>query len=123
MKAAKFAVLLGLLGILACATLPGGNASSDLKSWEGKDFHQLMARLGPPQQVADDQQGGRILTYTKEETVVIPGMSITQFSVTQPNLAMTGTPGTPTRTRTRVEKNLFWVNPSGVIYRTERREG
>jgi hypothetical protein len=123
MKAAKFAVLLGMLSILACATLQDGNAIGDVNSWKGKDFHQLMARLGSPQQETGDQQGGRILIYSKEETMVIPGMSITPYSVTQPNMAMTGTPGTPSSARTRVETYLFWVNPAGVIYRTERREG
>jgi hypothetical protein len=122
MKAAKFAVLLGLLSFLACATLQDGHLN-DLKSWEGKDFHQLTASLGPPQEVTADQQGGRILIYTKEETIVIPGMSISQFSVTQPNMAMSGTPGTPASARTRVKKTLFWVNSGGVIYRTARREG
>jgi len=119
MKAWRYVILLGLLGLLACATM---GESQGLKAWEGKRYEQLIAALGAPQQTREDNQGGRILIYASAETMVIPGMSFTQYSVTSPGMATTQIQGSPASVRTKTEQKLFWVNGAGVIYRTAYQE-
>ncbi len=118
MKLAKYVILLGLLSVMSCATFQEGQVREGLDSWKGKDYHQLMATMGPPQQESNDNQGGRVLIYTRAETRVIPGVAIVPYSVTAPNLMTTPTQGTPGRVRTTIEEKKFWVDAKGKIYRT-----
>jgi len=119
MKVIRYTILLGLLGLMACATFGEGQA---LTAWEGKSYEQLVATLGSPQLVKSDNLGGRVLVYSKAETTVIPGMSFTPYSITSPNMTTTQTQGTPASVTTKTEEKLFYINPAGVIYRTDYRE-
>lgn len=58
----------------------GKQISSAMNSWVGVHYSQLMMSWGPPQQVFDDGNGGRILLYTRVRQWTTPGQAVTMTS-------------------------------------------
>ncbi len=48
-----------------------------MQSWAGHHYSELMMSWGPPQQVYDDGQGGRILIYTIRRQWTTAGQATT----------------------------------------------
>jgi hypothetical protein len=83
-----------------------------MSSWEGQDVNDLIAGWGPPSQVLDDGNGGKIFCYQSSGTIYMPGTSTTTFSGY--NAYTTTTPGYAVPVN---KYRMFWVNPGGTIYR------
>jgi len=88
--------------ILACyALLILPSCSSETKvmnSWLNHDINELIASWGPPTQILDDDQGGKIYCYQSTQSV---GMPIGTMYVIK-----------------NVQRNrMFWVDGFGRIYK------
>lgn len=104
-----------LIGLSACV-----NVSAIMKSWEGNHFSDLIASWGPPQQVMDDGQGGKIFVYASNRTFTSPGHATTTTtgSVYGSSIsAYSTTTYTPPTSFGYTAYRIFWINDSGYIYR------
>lgn len=70
----KVTVFLLVMAVSGC--LPK-RMNSIMRSWEGQHFSILLMSWGPPQQVYDDGQGGRILIWTVARQWTTPGIATT----------------------------------------------
>jgi hypothetical protein len=113
-------VLLLILVLVGC----GPSVSEVMQSWEGSHYRQLYASWGPPQEIHDDGQGGRILIYTMTRSYTSPGYSTTN---TQANVysspfgtgrgtATSSTTYVPPRTTSYQAYRMFYINEEGYIY-------
>jgi uncharacterized lipoprotein YmbA len=59
-------VLLVIAALLigACATSASKKTQQLAEVWQGKNFNDLIAAKGPPDEKLDDGQGGKIFTYS-----------------------------------------------------------
>ena len=101
------------------------------KNWEGRNVNDLIAELGPPTQILDDGQGGKIYCYTSTKQIHSHGDSFTTYQgtgqtyygggktaySTDSGTAYTFT--TPGHNYSRSRHQMFWVNDQGLIYRVE----
>ena len=65
-------VLTVFVSVTGCVTI-----NKNMASWVGHHYSELVMSWGPPQQVYDDGQGGRILVYTANRQFTSPGQSVT----------------------------------------------
>ena len=56
------------LAIGACATSASKQAQQLDEDWKGKNFNDLIAAKGPPDEKLDDGQGGKIFIYSTYES-------------------------------------------------------
>jgi hypothetical protein len=71
------------LRILAVATLMLVGCSlvdRQMESWMGHHQSELIANWGPPQQVMDDGQGGKIFIYSATQNYTSPGRATTNVT-------------------------------------------
>jgi hypothetical protein len=107
--------------IFTFSLLLGGCAEDTNKimaSWEGHNINDVIAQWGPPSQVLDDPPG-KIMTWARGGTIVMPGASRTGY-VPQPGVYGGGyyeTTAAPTMATTFTSTRTFWVNGSGTITR------
>ena len=71
-------VLLLLVVLTGCAA----RMNKVMLSWQGRNFNDVMASWGPPDQVFDDGSGGRVMVWTASRSYTIPGSSTTQTTGT-----------------------------------------
>jgi hypothetical protein len=93
------------------------------QSWMGHHYGQLIGSWGPPQQVYEDGQGGRILIWTQARFV-----DHTRYEHTQTygqatvyddyiwGSATSRTTYTPPQTYGYTAHRTFYVNNSGCVY-------
>jgi hypothetical protein len=117
-----------VLMIYACSTTQQVRQELQ-KNWEGRNVNDLITELGPPTQVLDDGQGGKILVYTSTKHIHSSGDSFTSYQgasqtyyaggrtaySTDSGTANTFT--TPGLSYKRSRHQMFWVNDRGIIYR------
>lgn len=78
MRMARFFCLLSLLialtaVITSCAT--SANYAKILKTWEGAPVDALIASWGPPQSSYRLRNGGEVLEYVRQGSMVVPGQT------------------------------------------------
>jgi len=120
--------LIGLL-IGACATAANKKTQQLEEDWKGKNFNDLIAAKGPPDEKLDDGQGGKIFVYSTYE--------YEQASVSGSGGSSSGggggggggrhgegsgagggsSRGGSSKT-SYLSSEMFWINADGYIYRT-----
>jgi len=122
-----------ILLLCACATTQQKRVELQ-RTWEGHNVNDLIAELGPPTQVLDDGQGGKIYCYSTSKTLHGGGSSFTTYQGQRqgdyyqtskgyvPGNSYTGQAynfSGPSASFTRSQHQMFWANDQGVIYRVE----
>jgi hypothetical protein len=67
-----------LISTLLLSGCLAGRMNNQMNSWMGHNYSELIMSWGPPAQVYDDGQGGRILIYTQSRQWTTPGHATTQ---------------------------------------------
>jgi hypothetical protein len=96
-----------------------------MRSYEGKHYNGLVGWLGPPSQILDDNKGGKILVFTKKETLVRPGHSTAYasgYGHGGVGTAFYTSRNYPATTHTIGLHLIFWINPQGYVYKSELKE-
>jgi len=110
-----FFLLLALISFGGCAEV-----NKEMASWVGHDQNELIARWGPPQQVLDDGNGGKILVFTQTRSFTSPGTATTTVNGSIYGSGYNATANTtysPPTTTSYNAARMFWVNSSGIVYR------
>lgn len=115
-----------ILTVFLCFVFYGcaANINKAMNSWMGYHYSDLIAKWGPPQQVFDDGQGGRILIYNMNRSWTVPG---TQSTYTYGHAtiwdnyiwgsAQSYSTYRPPQTYGYTAYRMFWINKKGLIYR------
>jgi hypothetical protein len=103
------ALLVAIVLISSCATPSSVNDS--MQSWVGSHQSSLIASWGPPQEVADDGLGGKVLIFKQTKSMPTPGHAQTTV---QGNTAYTTY--TAPSDNAYVATRMFYVNKDGYIY-------
>ncbi len=93
------------------------------QQWLGKDSNTLIAAKGTPDRIVDDDLGGQIYTYIGTASFALSG-----YVATQPSggiypfnygwqYGSANTAYYPPRNFTERRKTMFWINPTGEIYK------
>ena len=112
-------LVLVLLLFTGCASI-----NKTMQSWMGHHQSDLIASWGPPQQIMDDGQGGKIFIYFSTRTFTSPGHSTTTVTGSAYGTehytygSATGyTTYAPPQTSSYNAYRMFWVDKNGYIYR------
>lgn len=118
--------------VLAILMVSCVNMKEVMNSWMGHHYTELLASWGPPTNVYDDGQGGRVLQYMVQSSYTMPGRSYTnsnayvQGQATYDANSIWGnaygqgsstTTYVPPQTYTQTRYRTFWIDRSGKIYR------
>ena len=125
------------LAIGACATNASKMAQQLEEDWKGKNFNDLIAAKGPPDEKLDDGQGGKIFIYSTYESEPASGSDSGGGSSRGGRFGGGGFGGGFGGSRhgggygngggssrggsaktTYLSSEMFWINPDGFIYRT-----
>jgi len=116
----KIIILILILALTGCAHM-----NAVMESWRNHHYSELLTTWGPPQQVFDDGQGGRIFVYIESVQWVSPGKSETYgtgFATGYDDLiwgsARSQTIYTPPRVHNYTKYQMFHINQKGYIYQT-----
>ncbi|MGA8571632.1 MAG: hypothetical protein WBQ36_09555 [Desulfobaccales bacterium] len=126
---AKIEILaLALIALLigACVTSPGEKAQQLEAGWKGKNFNDLIAAKGPPDEKLDDGQGGKIFIYSSSELSPDSGSGggtgRHSGGGSGGGSSRGGGSGGGGSSRggmvSHISTEMFWINPEGFIYRT-----
>lgn len=127
-------MVLALMALLigACATNASKKAQQLEEDWQGKNFNDLIAAKGPPDEKLDDGQGGKIYTYSTYEHEQASGSGSGGGSSRGGGYGGGGgwgrhgggygggggsSRGGSSKTSYLVSE-MFWVHADGYIYRT-----
>lgn len=119
---------------LICSTgcMTAAKMNKTMASWQGADVNYLIARWGPPTQVMNDGQGGRIFIYTYNRSYTTAGVATTTTTGSANGTATTigndtsinvhgqsnsTTVYSPQQTGEWKVYRMFWVGPRGHVYR------
>ena len=122
-------MVLGLMALLigACATAANKKAQQLEEDWKGKNFNDLIAAKGPPDEKLDDGQGGKIFihsTYEYEQASVSGSWGSSSRGGggggggRQGSGAGGGSSRGGSSKTSYLRSEMFWINPDGYIYRT-----
>jgi uncharacterized membrane protein YgcG len=133
-KIMVLALMVLLIG--ACASNATKKAQQLEEDWKGKNFNDLIAAKGPPDEKVDDGQGGKIFIYKNYEYERAPE-SESGGGSTHGGWSGGGFGGGAGRSRhgggyggeggssrrgssktSYLTYEMFWINPDGNIYRT-----
>lgn len=64
-------LVIAVCSVMSCASEQGFHEMAD--SWVGATESELVSQLGPPDSLYVSPDGDRILTYSKEGSVTLPG--------------------------------------------------
>ena len=118
--------LMALL-IVACASDANKKTQQLEEDWKGKNFNDLIAAKGPPDEKLDDGQGGKIFIYSTYEyeqaSVSGSGGSSSRGGGgggggRQGSGAGGGSSRGGSSKTSYLSSEMFWINPDGYIYRT-----
>jgi uncharacterized membrane protein YgcG len=124
MEAKLKILVLALLALLigACATSPSKKALQLEEDWKGKNFNDLIAAKGPPDEKLDDGQGGKIFIYSSSELSPDSGSGGGMGRHSGGGSSRGGGSGGGGSSRggqvSHINNEMFWINPDGFIYRT-----
>lgn len=114
------AILLTLITLTGCAA----RMNRVMTSWQGRNFNDVIASWGPPNEVFDDGSGGRVMVWTATRSYTTPGSSTTQTtgSATATGNTVWGnatsrTTYNPGQTYQWSAYRMLWTNRDGVVYR------
>ena len=93
-----------------------------MASWKGHNISDVIAQWGPPSQVIDDEQGGKIYSWIEDRSYTTPKHSTTY---TQPTVYSgrrvfswrSDTQHYGGREVSAQATRTFWVDANGIIYR------
>ena len=126
------------LVIGACATSASKKAQQLEEDWKGKNFNDLIAAKGPPDEKIDDGQGGKIFIYSTYESESEPASGSDSAGGSSRGGRSGGgfgggfggsrhgggygsgggsSRGGSAKT-SYLSSEMFWINPDGLIYRT-----
>jgi hypothetical protein len=112
-------LLFSVIIVTGCASI-----DKQMDSWMGHHQSDLIANWGPPQQVIDDGQGGKIFVYSNNRSYTSPGTSTTNVTGSAYGLGNTAygnatgyTTYNPPQTTSYTAHRMFWVDGNGRIYR------
>lgn len=113
-----------LTTVAAVALLVGcAHINKVMQSWVGHHYSELITAWGPPQQVFDDGNGGRILVYTATRAWVVPGRATTYTTVNASvyddyiwGTSTSYTTFSPAYLQGYTAYRMFWISKSGYIY-------
>ena len=115
----RLVLLLIITAITGCASI-----DKTMESWMGHHQSDLIASWGPPQQVMDDGQGGKIFVYAATRSFTSPGTSTTTvtgsaygYGNTAYGSATGYTTYNPPQTTSYDAYRMFWIDSNGRIYR------
>lgn len=116
----KIIILILILALTGCAHM-----NAVMESWHNHHYSELLTTWGPPQQVFDDGQEGRILVYIENFQWVTPGKSETYgtgFVTGYDNFIWGSVRSRTTYTLPQVynytKYQMFRINQKGYIYQT-----
>jgi len=120
--------LMALL-IVACASDANKKTQQLEEDWKGKNFNDLIAAKGPPDEKLDDGQGGKIFVYSTYEyeqaSVSGSGGSSSRGGGGggggrhgEGSGAGGGSSRGGSSKTSYLRSEMFWINPDGYIYRT-----
>ena len=119
--AQRLFLLLIIAGLAGCALI-----DKQMESWMGHHQSDLIASWGPPQQVMDDGQGGKIFVYTYTRSRTSPATAKTEYSgrahsygngLSTRLKGTSTTTFTPATTTTYTKRRMFWIDSNARIYR------
>jgi hypothetical protein len=116
----KYHRVLTLLLIVIMLSGCVSQMNSTMKSWEGKHYSDLIASWGPPSQVLDDGQGGKIYCFQSTGSYTTPGSATTTgnaYSFGNTATYYGNSSYNPPQTYSYQRYRMFWVNSSGYVYR------
>jgi hypothetical protein len=124
--------LLTMMLICSTGCMTAAKMNKVMSSWEGADVNYLIARWGPPTQIMNDGNGGRIFVYTYNRSYTTAGVSTTTTTGSANGTATTSGDNTsvniygqsnsttvysPAQTTEWKVYRMFWVGPRGHVYR------
>lgn len=121
----KKTAILGLIFLVPLYFLVGcGQISKTMQSWVGHSSNELISSWGPPSQVFDDRNGGKVFVYAESRSWVQPGTSTTYttanaYNTGYGNVSAYGTSTTvynPARVEGYTAYRTFFIDSSGTIY-------
>ena len=99
------------------------NVNKMMESWMGHHVSELIASWGPPQQVIDLGEEGKVYVWSAVRSFTTPGSatttttgSATVYGSTAFGSAQSTTTYTPPQTTSRTATRSFWVDKNGRIY-------
>ena len=117
------AITLAIVMLLSQSGCAANRISNAMNSWVGVHYSKLVMAWGPPQQVFDDGQGGRMLLYTQTRQWTTPGQAVTNTTgqaTIYDNMiwgqAQSVTEYRPPQTYGYTAWRMFQINSSGTIY-------
>jgi hypothetical protein len=115
-----------LMLLLAISVTPSCalRVSKTMKSWTGHHYSELLGSWGPPEQVFDDGNGGRMLIWTQQRTFyTVPAQAVTQTNLRATiydnmiwGQANSVTTYTPARISGYTAWRMFSIDSTGYIY-------
>jgi hypothetical protein len=133
MKTKIMLLIFGALLIGGCATVANNKSQKLEEDWKGKNFNDLIAAKGPPDEKLDDGQGGKIFIYSSSELSPDSGHSIGSShgggyggggmgrhsgGGSSPGGGYGGGGSSRGGKISHISNEMFWINPDGFIYRT-----
>ena len=109
----KYAILI----LTACLLTGCSNYNQVVNSWIGVDFNEVIAAWGPPAQVLDDGNGGKIASWVEDGSIQMPGTAETSLLGTTAY-----TYHRPGQTWNFRRTTTFWLNKQGIVYRGSYRD-
>jgi hypothetical protein len=101
-----------------------GHINEVMNSWMNHHYSDLIESWGPPSQVFDDGQGGRILIYSENRSWTVSGSAHTRTTANATiydnsiwGSANSITTYDPPKTYSYNAYRMFWINNKGYIYR------
>jgi hypothetical protein len=115
----RLLLLFGAIAVASCASI-----DKTMESWMGNHQSDLIASWGPPQQVLDDGQGGKIFVYSTTRSYTSPGSATTNMTGSAYGIgntvygnATSYTTYNPPQTSSYNAYRMFWIDGNGRIYR------
>lgn len=104
-------IIIILFFIGGCMTAAQKN--NIMQSWVGSHYSEVIASWGPPTQILDNTDGGKIISWQRTATLMMPGTGTTSYSPLTGTAYTTYQPGGTLTTR---HSKTFWADPNGIIY-------
>jgi len=112
----KLIYLFVLVMLLNGCAAAAASIDKTMESWVGRNANDLVPSWGPPQQVVDDGQGGRILIYTYTASGY-PAVNYNAYGGTYNVYGAGQDQYDSPRTSGYATSRTFWVDSNNRIYK------
>src|SRR3974377_1177315 len=75
----RYIIAISFIIVLCACTTTQQKGEKLQETWEGRNVNDLIAALGPPAQIMDDGQGGKIYVYTTTKVIHSGDSSFTTY--------------------------------------------